>query len=91
MAIKRSVNELAYSFIKYEDTDEVHIFEGRFTTERCTANHTSICSKIEDRRAENMVNVITCLNEDEARLKAAEIGRTVCGVCISHLYTTYKK
>ena len=36
-----------------------------------------------------MQNVRICLNEGEARNMAAEIGRAVCGICVSHLYTTY--
>lgn len=34
-------------------------------------------------------NEFTCENENGARMKVAEIGRQVCGDCISHLYETY--
>lgn len=30
-----------------------------------------------------------CLTEDSARKSIAEIGRGVCGTCVSHLYETY--
>lgn len=34
-------------------------------------------------------NAFICFNEEQARKQIAEIGRPVCGVCTSHLYTTY--
>lgn len=91
MAIQRNPNEVAYSFIKYRDTQEVHIFEGRFTPEGCTAKKDSICKKIEDRHQEDVQNVKSCQDENEARLYAANKGRDVCGICVSHLYTTYEE
>lgn len=30
----------------------------------------------------------TCKDEVEARKKCAELGRKVCGTCVSHLYKT---
>jgi hypothetical protein len=30
-----------------------------------------------------------CLTEDKARKLTANIGRKVCGICVSHLYETY--
>jgi len=89
MAIQRNTAPVkAYSFHSRHDTQEVHVFEGDFTPEGCTSNFDSICEKT-NRRRENMQRVISCLNEDEAREKAAEYGRSVCGTCVSHLYTTY--
>jgi hypothetical protein len=34
------------------------------------------------------VNIFTCKDEQEARLKCATIGREVCGVCISSIYAS---
>lgn len=77
----------AYSFLKDKKTDETHIFEGDFTTlNRCNADDKSICKK-DVKKDGDWIN--TCLNEDQARKKAAELGRSVCGICVSHLYTTY--
>lgn len=90
MAIKRDINEIAYSFFKFNDTDETHIFEGKFTPEGCNHKFISICKKI-DRRIEDTTNIKSCLDEDQARQKAANLGRIVCGVCVSHLYTTYQE
>lgn len=40
-------------------------------------------------KSESQGNAFTCFNEEQARKRIAEIGRSVCGVCTSHLYTTY--
>lgn len=88
MAIKRIIDEDAYSFYKYGDTEEIHIYKGKFTPEFCDSNNISICGKV-NKIKEVTVRVISCLNEEEARKKAAEIGRVVCGVCVSHLYSSY--
>ena len=88
MAIQRNDDEIAYSLIKYQDTNEIHVFKGKFTTDNCTANDESICKKL-NRKKEEILIVEKCLNEDEVRLKAAHEGRSVCGTCVSDLYTTY--
>lgn len=89
MAIKKNQDEVAYSFFRYANTEEVHVFEGKFTPANCTAKFACICAKIEDRRKEEMEVVETCLNEYDARLYAANLGREVCGICISSLYATF--
>jgi len=88
MAVNKNLDKLAYSFFKFDDTDEIHIFEGKFTPDNCTAKNSCICGKI-NRKDDNVQLIIKCLDEDEARNKAAELGRNVCGVCVSNLYTTY--
>jgi hypothetical protein len=90
MAVKKNQDEIAYSFLRYANTEEVHVFEGKFTPSSCTANFASICGKVEDRRKEVMETIEICLDEEEARLYAANIGRKVCGTCISRLYATFK-
>lgn len=77
----------AYSFLKDKKTEEKHIFEGDFRPESCSANQKSICQK-DIKNDGNWVSSATCLSEDAARKKAAELGRSVCGVCVSHLYST---
>ena len=81
--------EKAYTFYKRKDTSETHIFEGDFTQEKCTSNRLSICKKV-NRLTDEVERIVPCLNQNEARKRAAIIGRTVCGTCVSHLYTTYK-
>lgn len=39
-------------------------------------------------RNDSATNKFTCETEDQARKKIAEIGRPVCGTCVSTLYTT---
>ena len=40
------------------------------------------------KKSESEKNIFMCYNENEARTKCAEIGRAVCGTCVSHLYST---
>ena len=88
MAVQR---RKAYSFRKYQETHETHIFEGTFKPEGgCKTGPLSICEKI-NRNDTGIVEIVTCLSENEARQRAADIGRSVCGVCVSHLYTTYEE
>lgn len=78
----------AYSFLKDLKTDEKHIFEGDFKSDQCYADDVSICEKVIIDNGTWIKDSI-CLNEDEARKKAAILGRSVCGTCVSHLYNTY--
>ncbi|WP_294959748.1 hypothetical protein [uncultured Flavobacterium sp.] len=77
----------AYSFLKRNSTEEKHIFEGEFTTESCTAPTLSICQKANKNQG-TWITGSTCLTEQSAREKAGAIGKSVCGICVSHLYTT---
>jgi len=78
----------AYSFMEKSNTKEIHIFEGKFTEKSCTAPDPCICEKM-DKSDGSWVNNGTCKDEQQAREKAAELGRKVCGDCVSHLYETY--
>jgi hypothetical protein len=89
MALQKNTVEKAYSYFELESTNEIHIFEGKFTPDSCTAKDLSICEKI-SRKEDNSRQITICLNEDEARKEAASIGRIVCGTCVSHLYESYK-
>lgn len=73
MAAKKEENETAYSFFKYKNTDEIHIFKGKFKPDSgCDALFKCICQKIKDWRADDVTKVETCLNEDEARQFASD-------------------
>lgn len=79
----------SYTLKRRKDTEEYHLFEGVFanSSPNCSSNQLSICEKMN--KIESDGNAFTCFNEDQARKQIAEIGRPVCGVCTSHLYTTY--
>lgn len=80
-----------YSFAKRNETEEIHIFQGQTKpapAKDCTANQNSICRKA-SRSNTAWVASAGCLSEQVARQKAAELGRKVCGTCVSHLYETY--
>lgn len=79
----------AYTLKKNGDTEELHLFEGEMTGEKaCNSGPISICQKMP--RNVSSANIFACLDEEAARLKCAAAGRKVCGICVSHLYTTYK-
>lgn len=80
----------AYTLKKKKNTEECHLFEGDFITDKTCNTHKvekSICKKMSQSESEE--NIFTCYTDNQARKKIAEIGRQVCGVCTSHLYTTY--
>jgi len=78
----------AYTLKKKNNTEEYHLFEGDFTiAPNCNSNQLSICKKMN--KIESEGNSFTCYNENKARTRIAEIGRPVCGICTSHLYTTF--
>lgn len=77
-----------YSFRKRENTQEIHIFLADTTPNGCVSRQNSICRKAPKASTDVVANG-ACLSESAARLKAAEIGRKVCGTCVSHLYETY--
>ena len=81
----------SYTLKKHAQTGEVHLFIGRFnppnSPTKCTSSGVSICKKM--KFADSERNVFGCLKEGEARIKCAEVGRAVCGICVSSLYATY--
>lgn len=79
----------AYTLKQKKETEELHLFEGEFTEPgKCNSGATSICGMMA--KVDSARNVFTCLNENDARIECAKIGRKVCGVCVSHLYATYR-
>lgn len=84
---KRKRKMKAYTLKKKKNTEEYHLFEGDFSQKPCTSENESICKKME--KSDSSGNEFQCLNENQARNEIAKIGRPVCGICTSHLYTTY--
>jgi len=41
-------------------------------------------------KEESEKKIFACKDENEARKRCAEIGRDVCGVCVSNLYASFK-
>lgn len=78
-----------YSLKKRKDTEECHLFEATpiENGDKCTPKSKSICKKMT--KEESIVNIFSCQDEKSARLKCAEKGRAVCGICVSHLYADY--
>ena len=78
-----------YSLKRKKDTEELHLFEAIMAVDKknCTPNTKSICKEM--LTTESDQNNFTCLYEADARKKCADIGRPVCGTCVSHLYESY--
>lgn len=78
----------AYSFKKYGH-DQIHIFEGYFHLDHsCDAAPESICRKVKLDQGKWYDDHV-CLAPDAARLRAAQIGTTICAECVKRLYTTF--
>ncbi len=81
----------AYTLKKHKETGEMHLFKGRMPADnpkyKCTSNSDSICEGMSNN--DKLMNKFSCEDEPSARRKCAEIGRKVCGTCVSHLYETY--
>ncbi|MCF8277007.1 MAG: hypothetical protein K9J17_09745 [Flavobacteriales bacterium] len=73
-----------------KDTEELHLFEATLNTNKtCTPKKLSICQKTDT--SDSAENKFACYTESAARKNCAEIGRQVCGTCVSHLYESYDK
>lgn len=78
-----------YTLKKKKNTGELHLFKGVMQPDnRCTTYKQSICKQMEKSEIEGK-NAFACATEVVARMKAAKIGRNVCGICVSHLYGNY--
>lgn len=80
---------VVYTLRKRNSTSEIHIFLADSQTNgNCVSRINAICRKA-SKAETTIVEKATCLSEQQARAKSAEIGRKVCGTCVSHLYETY--
>lgn len=79
-----------YCLKRKKSTKELHLFECTPTQPNgCTCEDISVCDKMKKLESEGS-NLFSCQNENDARQKCAEIGRQVCGLCVSHLHETYE-
>lgn len=80
---------ITYSIRKREESGEHHIFEGKLKSKeplKCSSDAESICRKVA--HGDTVAIGKSCRGEKQARQEAADLGRQVCGVCVSHLYAT---
>jgi len=77
-----------YSLIQNKETSEVHIFKSEIDNNgKCKLSEKeSICEGVSYSKEDKVLD--TCLDEYSARMKCAELGRKVCGTCVSSLYKT---
>lgn len=76
-----------FSLLEKNNTKELHLFHSRLSNSACNALNDSICNKMT--LSENSKTIFSCKDENEARKKCAELGRQVCGTCVSNLYADY--
>ncbi|AST67243.1 hypothetical protein BFG07_00085 [Kosakonia cowanii] len=81
----------SYTLKEHKDSGELHLFEGDMLPNdpeyKCNSDSKSICKKMNTE--DNKGNRFACATAQEAREKTAQIGRKVCGTCVSHLYESY--
>jgi sigma54-dependent transcription regulator len=87
-----SKDKIVYTLKKRKDTKEFHLFEAvKKDNDSCTPEKESICKMMNLSESEKEDNYFACQDADSARISCANKGEAVCGVCVSHLYKTYKK
>lgn len=76
-----------YSLIEHSGTNQLHLFKSKIENGITNFEDFSTCN----RRIFSKSGIASFLNaeENEARIKCAEIGRPVCGKCVSTLYADY--
>lgn len=76
-----------FTLFKKNNTEELHLFNSEKVPDTCNVRNQSICNKMSyDEKSET---IFVCKDENTARTKCAELGRQVCGICVSNLYADY--
>ncbi|UZX45543.1 hypothetical protein A6U84_25730 (plasmid) [Agrobacterium sp. 13-2099-1-2] len=80
-----------YSLNKRKDTGEFHLFlNKRNSKAECVfVENKSICGRMTS--SQSSKTLFYCEDDVKAREECAQVGRDVCGTCVSHLYTDYEK
>lgn len=85
------MSKTVYTLKKHGDSEEYHLFQAELTQSqpgrKCAPQNKSICQKMN--KSDSSENKFACFSEGKARMECANTGRVVCGVCVSHLYTSY--
>lgn len=84
-----SVKARGFQLRTKDVSGEKHLFgAARDANGVITASLHSQCKKVEWKITSIMAADFEFKKEDEARMRCAEIGRKVCGTCVSTLYAT---
>ncbi|OAL80773.1 hypothetical protein AY606_15380 [Acinetobacter sp. SFB] len=71
------------------ETGQFHLFEGKLNPPNadtaCTSQNSSVCEKM--KWVSGHKDIVCETNESIVRMKCAKLGRSVCGICVSHLYS----
>ena len=80
---------IVYCLKKKFRTEELHLFKGVLNVGNSYSyEELSVCQKMHIN--ENIEIKFSDKPEDIARTECAELGRQVCGTCVSNLYGDYK-
>ncbi|MEM6718901.1 MAG: hypothetical protein AAF611_06290 [Bacteroidota bacterium] len=74
--------------LKENSKGELHVFQSKKDDAgECLTDSMSICKKM--RYNETITTHFVCQPETFTRIKLAEIGKRVCGICAGYLYSNY--
>jgi len=72
--------------LKKNDSGQLHLFRSKKNLKGdYNSENQSICNKMEFKKGSEFLGK----SEQFARTKCAELGRAVCGTCVSNLYADY--
>ncbi|WP_081407059.1 hypothetical protein [Acinetobacter brisouii] len=82
------MSKTTYTLKKNTNTGQFHLFEGKLnppnSKNKCTSESFSICEKM--KWVSGSKDISCEVDESIVRVKCAQLGRAVCGICVSHLY-----
>lgn len=82
------MTKTTYTLKKNPNTDQFHLFEGKLNPPdsemKCSSESFSICEKM--KWVSGSKDISCEVDESIVRVKCAQLGRSVCGICVSHLY-----
>lgn len=82
------MSKTTYTLKKNPNTDQFHLFEGKLnppnSENKCKSESFSICEKM--KWVSGSKDISCEVDESIVRIKCAQLGRSVCGICVSHLY-----
>lgn len=82
------MTKTTYTLKKNISTGQFHLFQGKLnppnSENKCTSDSFSVCEKM--KWVSGFKDIACEVDEAIVRVKCAQLGRSVCGICVSHLY-----
>jgi len=84
------MSKFAYTLKKKQGTAELHLFKvTQVDPKTCHVPDESLCGQM--KKTEGADNSFSCKEGAAARLRCANLGRQVCGDCVSLLYGDFNE